>query len=63
MPKEKPTPMTKDAASRIQSANDKHYNETGNRSGFAARSQSAADRNANVAASSNNNTQDKGTKK
>ncbi|TLD03622.1 uncharacterized protein PgNI_11640 [Pyricularia grisea] len=63
MPKEKPIPMTKDAASRIQSANDKHFNETGNRSSFAARAQSAADKNANVAASSNNNTQAERTKK
>ncbi|KAI6522619.1 hypothetical protein MCOR05_010254 [Pyricularia oryzae] len=55
--------MTKDAASRIQSANDKHFNETGNRSSFAARAQSAADKNANVAASSNNNTQAERTKK
>lgn len=40
----KSTPMTKEAASRIQSASDKNPNSKSGQSGFAGRAQSAADK-------------------
>ncbi|KAJ4269614.1 hypothetical protein NW762_001282 [Fusarium torreyae] len=43
--KDNSTPMTKEAAARIQSAEAK----SGNDPGFAARAQSAGDKNANAA--------------
>jgi hypothetical protein len=40
----KSTPMTKEAASRIQSASDKNPNSKSGQSGFAGRAQSTADK-------------------
>ena len=41
---DKSVPMTKEAASRIQSASDKSLNSKSGQSGFSQRAQSAADR-------------------
>lgn len=40
----KSTPMTKEAAARIQSASDKNPNSKSGQSGFASRAQSTADK-------------------